>query len=310
MPFGKHFQSFVDKAQNALNDHQNRQGGAGAGAPPIPFGSKPAAFASQASPSYWQPTFSASEPVSVHFAHETGQHGWGNNEAQNYVSAPANSFPAPDNSNALIIHAIINNSHAEHAQKYTSARLSSHQTLARDRGCLSARITAPIAKGIWPAFWLLPKDPFSWPTDGEVDIAEAWNGSVVNHSCLHWGHFNGEDSQKHRVVETNVPNLGSREGVRFDFVWDEDVNTGNGRLLWLIDGRPIMKASKPAGTRNMRDFRILINIAVGGNVNQGQMPDDGTYEMVVRDLAMREAPAGGWDKFGQDWSSAPEGHGM
>lgn len=137
---------------------------------------------------------------------------------------------------------------------------------------------------------------------------EAWNGSVENHSCLHWGFFTGEDSQKHRVVETNVPNLGSREGVRYDFAWDEDESTGQGRLLWSIDGRPVMKASKPPGTRKMADFRILINIAVGGNVNQGQMPDDGVYEMTVRELAMLETPPGGWDRFGHDWNVTREGH--
>lgn len=137
---------------------------------------------------------------------------------------------------------------------------------------------------------------------------EAWDGDRTNHSCLHWGHFNGEDWNKHRVIETPVPSLDAPEGVRFDFVWEEDEATGSGKLLWYIDGRPVMKATKPGGTRPMRDFRIIINIAVGGNVCKGRLPPDGVYELVIRDLAMWDWPPGGWERFSKDWDATREGH--
>ena len=38
---------------------------------------------------YWQPAFDPSTPVSHNFRHELGDHGWGNNEKQNYVDAEA-----------------------------------------------------------------------------------------------------------------------------------------------------------------------------------------------------------------------------
>lgn len=139
---------------------------------------------------------------------------------------------------------------------------------------------------------------------------EAWNGDIINHSCLHWGFFNGEDHDKHRVLETPVPGIGGSDGVKYDFAWDVDDRTGYGRLLWVIDGRAVMRAEKPRGTRPIRDFRILINIAVGGNVCEGHMPRDGSYEAVIRELAMWDAPPGGWAYFERAWNEAPEGHVM
>ncbi|KAJ6157304.1 hypothetical protein N7470_004896 [Penicillium chermesinum] len=277
MPFRQALQGIIDKADKAWGDLTNHHRHI-KNCPPSPK-------------STGGPICTRKPPVSTNFHHEQGQHGWGNNEAQNYIDSPYNSFHSP-HGDALIVRALINHGHPDPAHKFTSARLSSHQTLSRPRGCLSARITAPVARGIWPAFWLLPKDPFKWPEDGEMDIMEAWNGDAVNHTCLHWGHFNGEDWDKHRVLETPVPNLSAPGGVRYDFIWDEDEASGRGRLVWLIDGRPIMRAEKPPGTRKMSEFRILINIAVGGNVCQGNMPGDGCYEMVVRDLAMWDAPRG------------------
>ncbi|KAF2197618.1 concanavalin A-like lectin/glucanase, partial [Delitschia confertaspora ATCC 74209] len=250
---------------------------------------------------YWTAQFSPSIPVTHNFRHELGAHGWGNNESQNYTADPSNSFHTPDA--RLVVRAIAQNG------QYTSARLTSHQTLARRRGYLTATLIAPCASGIWPAFWLLPADPFTWPVDGEVDIFEAWNGDPVNHSCLHWGHFNGEDWNKHRVMETPVPDLGAGRPHTFGLAWIEEdgMPEWRGRLVWYIDGRPVMKASIPQGTRRMEDFRILINVAMGGNVCQGKLPESGAYDLVVSDLKMCEEPVGGWSAFEMDWECAVEG---
>ena len=78
----------------------------------------------------------------------------------------------------------------------------------------------------------------------------------------------------------------------------------------MIDGRPIMRAEKPPGTRKMSEFRILLNIAVGGNVCQGNMPDDGYYDTVVRELAMWDAPPWGWNHFEQIWNDSKDGNTM
>lgn len=279
--------------------------------PPIPQHSKPHSSPPPLPPHpqpstglkvYWQPTFDAPCPVSHNFRHELGDHGWGNNEKQNYVDSPANSF---HHDGRLIVRGLVQNG------SYTSARLTSHQTLSRPRGYLTATILPPCAEGIWPAYWLLPKDPFKWPDDGEIDIFESWNGDCKNHSCLHWGHYNGEDWNKHRVLETHLPDM-SHSPHTFGFAWmeEEGIPEWRGRMIWYIDGRPVMKGNIPQGTRRMEDYRILINIAMGGNVCAGKLPKDGYYDLVVSDMKMCEEPLGGWGEFERAWGFTAEGKTM
>lgn len=201
-----------------------------------------------------------------------------------------------------MIRAIANRAAPSPETRYTSARLVSRTTLARDRGVLTAVLVAPCADGIWPAFWLLPQEPFSWPVDGEIDIAETWNGDGENKSCLHWGFHH--EPHKHRVRGTNIPDM-HRRPVRYDFAWDQPGGRpGQGRLLWYIDGRPVMKAEVPEGTRPMRDMTVLLNVAMGGNVCRGKTPADGSYDFVVHTLFMAdELENGGWDRFRRDWES-------
>ncbi|KAF2871696.1 concanavalin A-like lectin/glucanase domain-containing protein [Massariosphaeria phaeospora] len=251
---------------------------------------------------YWKPSFDASTPVSQNFRHEQGDHGWGNEEKQNYTDNPANSF---HHDNRLIVRALVQDG------TYTSARLTSHQTLSRPRGYLTATVLPPCAEGIWPAYWMLPKDPFQWPGDGEVDIFESWNGDCINHSCLHWGHYNGEDHNKHQVVTNHLHDM-MHQPHTFGFAWTEEegIPGWRGRMLWYIDGRPVMKANIPAGTRRLEEFRILINVAMGGTVCAGMLPREGYYDLVVSDLKMCEEPTGGWGEFEKAWGSTPEGKPM
>lgn len=208
----------------------------------------------------------------------------------------------------LVLRALSQANHPDASKKFSSARLVSRQRLSRPQGSLVATLTLPCASGIWPAFWLLPFEPFAWPTDGEIDIAETWNGDGVNHSCLHWGFYTPQDKDKHRVVGTPVQGMAQGRPVRFEFAWMQDAGSGQGRMVWWIDGRAVMKAPVPAGTRRMADFVVLLNIAMGGNVCQGQIPRDGTYDFVVHEMKMLEEPeGGGWNRFENDWRHTREG---
>lgn len=230
--------------------------------------------------------------------HETGASGWGNAELQDYTTSPQNSYV---DGSTLVMKAIV-----EPSGRITSARLTSHKTLERERGYLSARITAPSAKGVWPAFWMLPKEPFSWPTDGEVDIMESWNGLPANHSCLHWGQYNGEDHDKHRVLDTNVSHISHPKGHTYGFAWDENPR----KMAWYIDDRPVMRCEIPRDLgRKLKDFQIKLNIATGGNVMQGTRPDSGEYEMRVHEMGLYETPPGGWEHFERGYERVPQGHG-
>ena len=75
-------------------------------------------------------------PLSHDWRQETGASGWGNAELQDYTTDELNSHVS---GNGLGLRAVVE------PQKITSARLTSHKTLGRDRGYLMARITAPSA---------------------------------------------------------------------------------------------------------------------------------------------------------------------
>ncbi|KAG9244095.1 glycoside hydrolase family 16 protein [Calycina marina] len=250
---------------------------------------------------YWQPSFSSGTLVSQDWKHQTGAHGWGNNELQNYIPDATNSF----HDGRLIVRAI------SQGGQFTSARLTSHQTLSKQRGSLVFVASPPCNSGIWPAIWLLPNEPFQWPNEAEIDILETWNADCVNHSCLHWGHFNGEDWNKHRAIETNIEGMAGRP-VRYEFVWEQDESTGRndggGKAVWYIDGRLVMKAAIPQGARRISDWQIIINVAMGGNVCQGKTPADGYYDLVVHELRLLDIPTTGWSRFEADFETGPEGH--
>jgi hypothetical protein len=293
--------------------HQQQQQQQSYQPPPVPGHSRPPEPGSigprppvapppSSNTTYWRANLSGDVPVSHEWEQKTGNNnGWGNAELEHYTSNPENSYFTPDSK--LVLCAISRPHHPDHAQKYTSARLVSRQSLSRPRGSLTTYLSLPCAEGIWPAFWLLPREPFTWPHDGEVDIAESWNGDGENHSCLHWGFYNAEDHKKHIVKGTQVPDMRSGRAIRYDFVWDE----GSRRLMWSIDGRGVMRTTLPQGLRRLEDFCVIINVAMGGNVCGGKVPPEGSYAMVVHEVTMSEEPEGGWAKFEQDWQRCPEG---
>ncbi|KAI1084904.1 glycoside hydrolase family 16 protein [Whalleya microplaca] len=295
-------------------NYSTRPGGA---PPPIPSHSRPGDVATR-SPwpqVYWRANFSPSVPVGHEFEQKQGHGdpwGWGNNELENYTSAPSNSFYTGDEK--LVLRAVSQPQHPDPECRYTSARLVTRRTLGRSDGCLTGWLTLPSAEGIWPAFWMLPREPFVWPHEGEIDIAETWNGDNQNHSCLHWGFYTPEDAAKHLVRQTHIPDMAYRP-VRFDFAWrcggtgtrGDGKSAGGGKLMWYIDGRPVMKNLMPAGTRPIEDWCILLNVAMGGNVCQGKKPHPGAYDMAVHCLQLSDAPEGGWGKFDGDWQHCPDG---
>ncbi|KAH7014466.1 concanavalin A-like lectin/glucanase domain-containing protein, partial [Microdochium trichocladiopsis] len=274
-----------------------------------PAPTPPAAQAPPPGADYWRANFDVAVPVSQDWHHETGNNnGWGNAELEHYTASAANAFHTPDHK--LVLRAVAQPDHPDPAQCYTSARLVSRQTLARHRGVLTTWLSLPCAEGIWPAFWLLPREPMTWPHDGEVDIAETWNGDCENHSCLHWGFYTPEDHNKHLVRGTKIPDMATGRPIRFDFAWDCVATAGKapGRFMWYIDGRPVMKNLMPEGTRSIDDWCVIMNVAMGGNVCAGKTPARGSYDMVVHEVRMSEEPeGGGWARFEQDWWHCPDG---
>lgn len=90
---------------------------------------------------YWKATLGPNVAVTQDWRQETGASGWGNNELQDYTTDQRNSHVQAVDANhyALSLRAVVE------PERITSARLTSHQTLGRDKGYLVARITSPSA---------------------------------------------------------------------------------------------------------------------------------------------------------------------
>ncbi|UZJ56767.1 hypothetical protein CBS101457_006087 [Exobasidium rhododendri] len=72
-----------------------------------------------------------------------------------------------------------------------------------------------------------------------------------------------------------------------------------------------MRAIIPDGIRSIKDFQVLLNVAMGGNVMNGARPKiPSTHDMVISDLKMYREVPGGWSHFESLWAVAKDGDTM
>lgn len=148
---------------------------------------------------------------------------------------------------------------------YRSARLESFGTYGPGR--FEARIDLPTTQGMWPAFWLYPRD-LQWPTRGEIDILENRGSQpLLVSSAYHWQTNPGPCCDQHRYVSEEYTTEDGGEPVNFHegfhvyaVEWEKT------QLRFYVDGemhyrvlqtpdRPIFDTPK----------NILLNLAVGGD---------------------------------------------
>ena len=198
----------------------------------------------------------------------TGVKGWGNAEMQCYTSDNVRIH-----NNQLVIDAKwggwcinpISNTPAD--ASVTSGKIVSTRTfIYGDRPILiSARIKIPMAKGSFPAFWLIPMrgngsgtgEYGSWCLSGEIDIMEHVNREDHVQSTLIYG-YPYQQCQFFR----SALHLSDPEGFHtYSVLWSQtSIKTFfDGQLMFSKDnlGEPL---SNPNNA-----MHIALNLAVGGN---------------------------------------------
>ena len=198
------------------------------------------------------------------WSYETGGHGWGNNELQFYTgSRPEN---ARVQGGVLIVEA---RREPREGKAYTSARLNSRQGWTYGR--IEARAKLPRGRGTWPAIWMLPMRGSygggGWPDNGEIDIMEhvGFDPEVV-HASVHTRAYNHVDRTQ-RTARVTVPGAQDEFHVyAVEWTADEIRAYVDDRMYFTFrNERP---GNPQADWRQWpfdRDFRILLNVAVGGN---------------------------------------------
>ena len=200
----------------------------------------------------------------------TGVKGWGNGELQSYTKNKDNI--RIENSQLVITAKRGSTGPCVNPKRnsacdpsITSGKLCSTKSFMPGQNpiLVSARIKIPMAKGSFPAFWLIPMRPYSsgtgdfgtWPLSGEIDILEHVNDERVVQTTIIYGYPN-QPPQFHR----GSVDLGDATGEwhTYSCLWSRTAVT-----TW-VDGRK-MYTKNIEGTPVNNPMCIVLNLAMGGN---------------------------------------------
>jgi beta-glucanase (GH16 family) len=140
--------------------------------------------------------------------------------------------------------------------KHTSGLITTEFSFFQTYGYFEMRAKLPPGKGLWPAFWLLPKDE-TWPP--EIDVLEAFGDVGVNgdggKTLIHYA--------SHGVKK--IDGCGAWHDVGVDLSADfhtYGVNIEPDKITWYFDRKPYASCHPNPDTN--KPFYMLINLAVGG----------------------------------------------
>jgi len=188
-----------------------------------------------------------------------GTGGWGNNELEYYTGSFKNTFLSNGN---LIIEA---RKESISGFNYSSGRMTTQNKKAFKFGRIDIRAKLPVAKGMWPALWMLGSNitSVSWPACGEIDIMEligTYPGRV--HSTMHWKNAAGVHDSK--GANYNLPSGDfSQQFHVYSTVWAQDIIKCyvDDQLIVTVNSTDVGAANYPF---NAQQF-FIFNVAVGGD---------------------------------------------
>lgn len=198
--------------------------------------------------------------------------GWGNSEQQYYSQDNVSV-----NNGALKITARREN---KSGKAYTSARIRTANKVAFTYGRIEAKIKLPPYQGLWPAFWMLPDTSTygNWPNSGEIDIMEA-KGRLPNETsaAIHFANNNNQHAYNTGTCDLNQTlSSNMKDWHTYAVEWESD------SLFFYVDdicffGSKCNQYSGVQGNSGQpfdKNFHILLNLAVGGMLDNYINPND------------------------------------
>ncbi len=185
--------------------------------------------------------------------YDIGDHGWGNNEIQNYTSSTNNSY---------VDNGILTITATKTGNNWTSARLKSNGKQEFQYGKLEFRAKLPEGSGTWPALWMLGGNfpTAGWPNCGEIDIMEhIGRDPGVVHGSLHSPSSYGGTQN---TSQTSVPDFADAFHT-YAIVWTEEFIK-----FFVDDVQYYVYAPSEQDDANWpfnQPFFFIMNIAMGGN---------------------------------------------
>jgi beta-glucanase (GH16 family) len=128
---------------------------------------------------------------------------------------------------------------------YVSGLISTQPSFSQTYGYFEMRAELPQGKGLWPAFWMLPKDD-TWPP--EIDVVESIGDPSRVYMAAHSKHGKSDGAEA-RITPNTFHT--------FAVSWDRR------DLIWYIDGGEAERIATPDDMH--KPMYMLANLAVGGN---------------------------------------------
>ena len=215
----------------------------------------------------WEDEFKGTEIDTSKWSFEVGNIG-GNHEMNYYTDRKENCFVKDGYLNIQAL------KESYKGFSYTSCRMLTRYKHEWLYGRFEARIKLPKGRGLWPAFWMLPRNVV-WPKEGEIDIMENLGQDMKkSYSTVHYGA--GPHDHKWKGSAYTLPEDRTLDDAfyvyRVDWYADYMVFTLDGNIVFSI--RKDQIEDYEWWPFNSNQFFILLNLAVGGD--WPGPPDDST----------------------------------
>jgi len=227
--------------------------------------------------------------------------GWGNAELEYYTDSQKNVFVKDGKLNLIAYNEpkSFPQDPSRYAQ-YSSGKITTQDKFTFTYGRIDFRAKLPRGNGMWPALWMLPNDDTygTWAASGEIDVMEA-RGRLPGASSG-TVHFGGTwPANTYIGGDYSFPGgqtIDSDYHV-YSAVWEDD------NIKWYVDGKCFFKATKEQWYSNGapsddnapfdQDFYIIMNLAVGGWFDGGQVPNASDLPATMQVDYVRVYDAGG-----------------
>lgn len=209
----------------------------------------------------WQDEFNEGTLPNKEWWFETGNHGWGNNELQNYVDRTLGKDTVAKIQDGILTITALKLDKLYQGSDIISARMNTVKSWKY--GYFEARAKVPGGKGTWAAFWMMPKHFTAWPLDGEIDIMEyVGYRPNVTQATTHTDLYNHTINTE-KTGTKDIQNAETEFHV-YGLEWTEDQITGyvDGIAYFTFKNDHLGdKRTWPFDT----PFYLKLNLAIGGN---------------------------------------------
>ena len=200
-------------------------------------------------------------PDQAIWTYDTGSHGWGNHELENYTHG--------DTANVYIKNGLLHITALKDDSQpkgYSSVRMVQQKGFLYGR--LEVRAKLPPGRGLWPAIWLLPDRPRygGWPASGEIDLMEnvGYNPDSV---------FFTIHTEKYNHVKHTQKSMGIYNNSLYTQFHTYGLEWSKEKLRFYMDDQQVFEFvnENSSGKDPYKSwpynqaFHLLLNIAVGGD---------------------------------------------